>query len=234
MMTADEQQVIALAATVQALSIVQEVAVNGQLDSNRALPIFHSLIHYNPDDTLAAYDGDCDSLHFGLGQLKRLFSDQLDRDIAQYLLAVVTIERKLVINTQMRHLLQTELQQINYDIRQMPQNDPFADDDFDSVFEDEISDGANENPIDIDGQLLSSEIIARFAAIYKQTASHIEPRIMIKGNHQYLQSETFANQIRALLLGALRGAAFFRHYGGRRMDFMLKRKQYIAIINHLL
>lgn len=233
MINNDEQQIIGLAAAVQALSLVQSVAVKGQFDDNTALPVFYSLINYNPSNALAAYNNDSHALGHGFSQLKRLFTDALDKDLAQYILAVITIERKLVSQPQMRHILQTQLQSLNHELNHNMSHNVGYNEVFDSDFDDEVEDdGDNENN-PLDNLLVSHEVIERFANIYKQTASNTEPRIMVKGNHQFLQSETSANQIRALLLAALRGAAFFRHYGGKRMDFMLKRKQYLTIIERL-
>ncbi len=235
----EEQQVIGLAAMVQALSLVQSVAIKGQFDTNTALPVFYSLINYNPDSAVEAYNNDTHALGTGFAQLKKLFSDDLDKDLAQYMLVVITLERKLVANPQMRQTLQTQLQTLNNELHNSGGNLSFHqvfndnfDDDFDNADDDTDNtiDNAENNIADL---LTSNETIERFAAIYKETASHTEPRIMVKGNHQFLQSETSANQIRALLLAALRGAAFFRHYGGKRVDFMLKRKQYLSIIEKL-
>lgn len=229
MMNNDEQQVLALAATIQALTSVHEIATRGKFDRYQATPVLQALVNYSPEDTLAAYGGDIAVLRPGLGQLKHLFSDNLDRDIAQYLLAVVSIELKLVRNTGMRHKLQNSLQAI---ANRLKENNYQNKDDFFSDDDDEINNnGTSEH--DLMEQITALSTIASFAEIYKQTASQTEPRIMIKGNHQNLQNEDSANQIRALLLAALRGAAFFRHYGGKRIDFMMKRKHYLTIAQKL-
>ncbi len=215
-MNYDEQQVIALAGTVQALSAVQSVSVEGEFDERHAVPVFFSLINYNFEDTLSAYNNDLYALRYGFSQLKKMFTDNLDKDLVQYILSVITIERKLVTNPNMRTILQIELQALGNELRNEVNNVGVDDD----------------SPVEcLDEQLVSHTTIERFADIYKQTASTIEPRIMVRGNHQYLQREESANQIRALLLGALRGAAFFRHYDGRRVDFMMKRKTYLDIIS---
>lgn len=230
----DEQQIIGLAAAVQALATMQSVAVKGEFNDHHAAPVFSALIHYNPESALAAYDNHIVGLSPGLNQLKALFADALDKDLAQYLLAVVTIERKLVLQPAMRQILQSQLQALGSELRQNTQDNVGYNDVFDGGFDDDDENSNNEeNTRPLTELLVEENAIERFAAIYKKTASNTEPRIMVKGNHQFLQSETSANQIRALLLAALRGAAFFRHYGGKRMDFMLKRKQYLSIINRL-
>ncbi|MGY0398929.1 MAG: DUF489 family protein [Ostreibacterium sp.] len=240
-MTNDKQQVIALSATIQALSNVQEIATNGQFDADRALPIFRALTNYDPTDTLDAYGGDISTLHHGLQLLAHFLSDKLNRDLAQYILNVITIEKKLVINPTMRAILQRELSHIvddNQNSHDAVDSHNFDDEDFGAGFNhhDNALDDENEDKIkqNHDTFLLSDIVISRFADIYKQTASNTEPRIMVKGNHQFLQNEMSANQIRALLLGALRGIAFFRHYDGKRIDFILKRKHYMNITQQLL
>ncbi len=227
-MNQEEQQAIALAATIQALSIVHEVATEGKFDEELAKPLFQALITYSPDDTLSAYGGQSRALHYGIKQLKEMFGDNLNRDIAQYLLSVLTIELKLVRSTNMRQLLQAELQRIAAQIENASR--------FGSLELDEDDDeGENfaRETTQTSALLTSREVIGELAMLYKQTASQTEPRIMIKGNHQFLQQEVSANQIRALLLAALRGAAFFRHYGGKRFDLMMKRHQYVEILNGL-
>ncbi len=232
MTNSEQQQVIGLAATVQALSVVQAVAMKGQFNKDATLPLFYSLINYNPDSALLAYNSDLHALRYGFEQLKKLFTDALDKDLTQYIFAVVTIERKLVIQAKMRSILQTELRDLKRTLEHSDKH-PGYHQVFDSDFDDEDGDGQPAERASLADVLTSHEMIERFANIYKQTASNTEPRIMVKGNHQFLQSETSANQIRALLLAALRGAAFFRHYGGKRIDFMLKRKQYLAVVEQL-
>ncbi len=223
-MNQEEQQAIALAATIQALSIVHEVATEGKFNEELATPLFQALIRYNPDDTLSAYGGQPRALSYGIQQLKEMFGDNLNRDIAQYLLSVLTIELKLVRNTNMRQLLQAELQRIAAQIDNASR--------FGSLELDDDEELPREG-IQTTSLLTSREVIGELAVLYKQTASQTEPRIMIKGNHQFLQQEISANQIRALLLAALRGAAFFRHNGGKRFDLMMKRHQYIEILSGL-
>ncbi len=227
-MNQEEQQAIALAATIQALSIVHDVATEGKFDEELAKPLFQALVTYNPNDTLSAYGGQARELNYGIQQLKEMFSDNLNRDVAQYLLAVLTIELKLVRSTNMRQLLQAELQRI---AAQIDNASRFGSLKLGDDGEDEKDELAHK---DAQPSLLTSiEVISELAVLYKQTASQTEPRIMIKGNHQFLQQETSANQIRALLLAALRGAAFFRHHGGKRFDLMMKRHQYVEILDRL-
>lgn len=224
MMNQEEQQALALAAATQALTIVHDVATQGQFNTLHAEAVLQALTIYNPEETLSAYGDNIATLDFGISQLKKLFSDELNRDIAQYLLAVITIERKLVCNNLMRQQLQSELQRIEHQLNHTQPHD-----DSDDILTDEFGDALNGSAIERPS-LVSTEQLAEFAELYKKTASQTEPRIMIKGNHEFLQQETSANQIRALLLAALRAVSFFRHYGGKRFDLMMRRNRYLDVL----
>ncbi len=224
MMNENEQQALALAATIQALSVVHQVATQGQYDETLARPVLESLVHYDPAETVDAYGGSVEPLRFGIEQLKKLFNDELDRDISQYLLAVLTIELRLVRSARMRYQLQSGLQRLSAQISPVEQPAVVDEDDDDDWGVEDILPPMYE---------FSDEALTLFAELYKETASQTEPRIMIKGDQRFLQSELSANQIRALLLAALRSAAFFRHYGGKRFDLMMKRGQYLELLDKL-
>jgi|GEM_PF-177085 len=206
----NEQQTLALAGTLQSLYLMHQVAAQGEFDSNSTAAVLQPLAFYNPEDTLSAFGGHIDRLQIGLRQLQRFFGDSPNRDIAQYVMPIVSIELKLVKDMKMRQILQNAMQKTV----SLLHNDEAIDDD---------------NAPALSVQLTSAALIEHFARTYKNTASNIAPRIMVKGQQSYLQNESSANQIRALLLAALRSIAFFRHYGGKRIDFMLKRKQFVTI-----
>lgn len=225
-MNQEEQQALALAATIQALSVVHEVASQGHFDEYQALPTLQALVVYDPEDTLTAYGGNIATLRPGVTQMKKLFGDTANRDIAQYLLAVLSIELKLVRDNTMRQLLQRELAHIRQHVHHDKDESKVSNGEDGELHDTSENESFSATAL---AHLTSDEVIAQFAEVYKQTASRTEPRIMIKGNHQFLQQEQSANQIRAMLLAALRGAAFFRHYGGKRFDLMVKRGRYIEI-----
>ncbi|MPV86176.1 DUF489 family protein [Ostreibacterium oceani] len=236
-MTNEEQQVIGLAGAMQAICMVNDIASTGAFGESEALPILTSMATYNPTDALTAYGGDVRLLRHGLLSLQRLFNQNINRDIAQYIMMILTIELKLVRSDFMREKLQNGMQSIASDWRakiaeneeknETNQNEKDEGEDaFDTLLEEKEA-----NPLYVHASMLEQpQFITQFADLYKETASKTEPRIMVKGHHEHLQNDNNANYIRALLLGSLRGASFFRHYGGKRLDFMLRRKQYLDII----
>jgi high frequency lysogenization protein len=68
-----------------------------------------------------------------------------------------------------------------------------------------------------------SNMIARLAEIYSENISKLGPRIMIKGDQNYLANPENASKIRALLLAGVRAALLWRQAGGNRWKLIFSR-----------
>jgi high frequency lysogenization protein len=77
-------------------------------------------------------------------------------------------------------------------------------------------------------------IVASLAETYAQTVSTLQPRIMVKGEPTRLSEAGVANQIRALLLAAMRSAVLWRQCGGTRLGLLLGRRKLVRAAEFLL
>jgi len=68
-----------------------------------------------------------------------------------------------------------------------------------------------------------SNMIARLAEVYTETISKIGPRIIIKGDQNYLSNPDSAAKIRVLLLAGIRAALLWRQAGGSRWKLLFAR-----------
>lgn len=227
-MTNEQQQVIGLAAAIQALTLVSDVAFKGRFDENYARPLLQSLVNYSPENAADAYAGIA-NLRLGLQAIPNLLNNQANLDLIRHLFSVIVIEGKLVRSPTILTLLRNKLEDLRATL-----NTPEAFSEDDNFFDNESDDDNSDEEVSGEVDLTSTRVIAEFADIYKQTASTIEPRIMVKGEAEYLRNDIHANQIRALLFAALRGASFFRHNDGSRRYIMFKSKQYIKLSQELL
>jgi len=75
---------------------------------------------------------------------------------------------------------------------------------------------------------------ARLAELYAQTLSRLQPRILVEGNPTYLQQAAQVNQIRTLLLAAVRAAVLWRQLGGSQLRLIFRRRQYTMLARGLL
>ncbi|MCO6413309.1 MAG: high frequency lysogenization protein HflD [Thiogranum sp.] len=79
-----------------------------------------------------------------------------------------------------------------------------------------------------------ANVIAALADAYTETVSTLRPRIMVSGDPQRLSDAAVANQIRALLLAAMRSAVLWRQCGGTRIGLLLGRAKLVAAARSLL
>jgi high frequency lysogenization protein len=77
-------------------------------------------------------------------------------------------------------------------------------------------------------------VLARLADTYASTVSQLQPRIMVQGKPQYLNTPTNANRIRALLLAGMRSAVLWRQLGGNRLRLLWTRRQIVEHAQVLL
>lgn len=68
-----------------------------------------------------------------------------------------------------------------------------------------------------------TNMIARLAELYATTISTIGPRIMIRGNQDYLQNTENAAKMRSLLLAGIRAALLWNQAGGTRWKLLFER-----------
>jgi len=78
------------------------------------------------------------------------------------------------------------------------------------------------------------DLPARFAQLYVETLSPLKPRVMVEGNQAFLQQPARQNQIRALLLAAIRAAVLWRQLGGTQLRLLFRRRQYAMLARGLL
>jgi high frequency lysogenization protein len=75
---------------------------------------------------------------------------------------------------------------------------------------------------------------ARLADLYVSTLSQLRPRVIVHGNPQHLANAQLVEQIRALLLAAVRAAVLWRQVGGSQIRLLLRRREYTMLARGLL
>jgi high frequency lysogenization protein len=74
----------------------------------------------------------------------------------------------------------------------------------------------------------------RLAELYVETLSQLRPRVIVHGNPMHLSSNPVVEQIRALLLAAVRAAVLWRQVGGGQIRLLLRRREYAMLARGLL
>ncbi len=71
------------------------------------------------------------------------------------------------------------------------------------------------------------------AELYKDTLSTLPLKIQVTGRAKYLKEEAIQKQVRTALMFGLRCALLWRQLGGKKRDFLFKRKLFSKTISQL-
>ncbi len=199
-----QDRIIALAAILQSLTLIQQIAETGKVNQADLETLLNSLVATDAPTTEAVY-GSLSQLKTGLKQLNRQLSKSKDKkDVAllRHAVSLLHLERQLAKRPAMFDLISREIDQI-------PQQ------------------------IEYFGDINNPQVIARFADIYHRTISELTPRIQVHGDPIFLQQPDNVNRIRALLLAGIRATILWRQKGGRRWHFIFQSNKILQISKEL-
>jgi len=77
-------------------------------------------------------------------------------------------------------------------------------------------------------------VLANLADTYKNTISTLTPRVLVQGEHGYLNNPDNANKVRAILFAGIRAAVLWSQCGGSRWHVLFKRSALLAETEKLL
>ncbi|MDH5649486.1 MAG: high frequency lysogenization protein HflD [Gammaproteobacteria bacterium] len=205
----DQERTLALAAIFQAAQIAHQLARTGRTDSQALYTSLNSILITDADNARAIF-GDTKNLRLGLKTLQDKFSNQPaadDLDLARYVISLIQLQSKIKRYEAVREAISRGIQSIK------SQKDFFKS-------EEEFS--------------LHPTIISKLAELYKQTVSTLAPRIIIKGDQNFLTSVVIADKIRAALLAGIRAGFLWHQLGGRRWHLLFRRGKIIRQTQRLL
>jgi high frequency lysogenization protein len=198
------EHAMALGGLFQAVSLVQQVAREGNADSEPFESSIASVLCVDTDSTGAVYGGDT-QLRRGLQVLCRQLGkdkSRQDTELMRYAVSLMFLERQLVRSTKLMDRLRQGIDT--------------------AIAQSEHFPGTHEN------------VLARLADTYASTVSQLRPRIMVQGKPEYLNTPANANRIRALLLAGMRSAVLWRQLGGNRLRLLWTRKSIVRCAEGLL
>jgi high frequency lysogenization protein len=193
-----EQQVLALAGLFQACAMVEKLAKTGICPQAAYRCSSESLFVQCPEDTLSVY-GSLGGLQFGLELLTEMLHDHRHTKQADALRYALGIMH-------LQKKLSKKPDMLNIMGARIEQ----------------ASDKAKHF------ESLHENVIGNIADIYSDTISTFRYRIQVNGDVNLLQQQRVANQIRALLLAAVRSAMLWRQLGGNRFHLVSGRTRLLA------
>jgi len=208
---AQSNRVLALAALVQALYLVDTLAVRGTLDQEDFATLIGSLFP-NPQQQHAGEErvvhlyGELYRLHTGL-RIARILLRGMEHERAKPLLSytagVMALERRLQAQPEMLRKIGEGMEKAHR------QSDYF-------------------------GSRTHENVVANIAGLYAETISTLPTRIIVRGRAEHLNAPGNGERIRALLLAGIRAAHLWRKHGGGHLRLLFGRKALAQEIERLL
>ena len=199
-----EDRTLALAGIYQAVILVKEVASTGNVADVQLASMLETLFRFDASNVMDVY-GDTTTVKKGLSTLhEQLSGDKQKIDM--------DITRYVINLLHLEKVLQKSPEMM-----------------------DKLGRELDETQSKIEYFHIShANIIARLADIYQQSISPVGPKIMVKGEPEFLSQPNIANKVRALLFAGIRSAVLWRQCGGSRWQLLLSRKKYIESAKTLL
>ncbi|HDH08189.1 MAG TPA: lysogenization regulator HflD [Gammaproteobacteria bacterium] len=201
---------LALAGIFQSGTLVHQLATIGRAEEGAIHSSIESLFKIDADDVPSVFSG-TGGVSLGLRTLADFAgSDKTETSltILAYVLSLMHLTHKMLRRPELLEQLSTLIQSVQ---RQK------------DYFEFMQQDSG-----------INSTLLARFADIYSETISTLQPRIIVKGNPDFLQQNDIVNRIRCLLLAGTRAAVLWEQLGGGRLQFLYRRKQFAAMAEELM
>ena len=195
---------ISLAGICQATSLVEQLAKTGYLQSEPFETAVKSLFEQNPDSTESIF-GDITRLEHGYEVLLDLLNNHRAPKNADVLRYVLGVMHIQKRINRRSDMLHVIGTRLDTANRQA---DHF---------------GVNHD-----------NTIANIAEIYTDTISKLPYRIQVTGEYGYLQQQRVANQVRVLLLAAVRASTVWRQNGGSRWHMLFHRSKIVDATQELL
>lgn len=193
-----KNRTLALAGIFQATELVQQAANHGTWSGYAADTCLASLFAVQSDSIEDVY-GNNRHLRLGIETLVAVLrGESAHLDSLRYAVGLLQIERKFRKKNSMQDKVGNALIELSHQHEELELHEK---------------------------QDLQAKAIA---TLYCETVSSISPRIVVKGNPQYLNSARTVDWIRTLLFSGLRSAVLWHQLGGSRWSLMFGRKQILS------
>ena len=83
-------------------------------------------------------------------------------------------------------------------------------------------------------EMSRGSVINKIDGLYQDCISSLSPRILVRGDQNYLRNDDNAAKIRALLLAGIRCGVLWQQLGGSKWNLFWSRKKYVATARKFL
>lgn len=199
-----ENQTIALAGVFQAASLVDQLSTTGKTNQSAFDCSFDSLFTFEAPTTIEIYS-DLVSIQSGLKALKIYLSGEGDKPTKAMTYYILTLLKIA---------------------KQLKKNGTMSS----KIFERLQAIETQSSTFEFGRSIVTSKI----GELYQETISTINPRVIVKGEQNYLTNIDTASKIRTLLLAGIRSAILWNQIGGSQWKLLFTRGSYVRSAGKLL
>lgn len=190
---------LALAGLFQSAYLAQQLAHEGRTETAAFAASIQSLLLINAPSTEVVYSG-AQGVKSGLNLLRDKLTGKTDTgdvETAKYVLSMIHLEGQLRRHPEVQEAIRRGIETIQSQMKFF---------------------GTDET-----GERVHPLLIEKLADLYTQTISTLTPRIMVNGDHGYLNNPTIAAKVRAALFAGIRSAFLWHQLGGNRWQLLFHR-----------
>lgn len=203
-MNATQDQTLALAGIFQSAILIEQLAYKGEINQAAFDCCIDSLFTFDAENTLDIF-GDVFGLSRGLQALTNHLGGR-GQASGKNLAYYIMSMMKLSANLLRDKPLAEKLQSKLQIIHQ--QNSDF--------------------------EMNRTTLINNIGGLYQDTISLMQPRIIVRGEQNYLSNTDNAAKVRSLLLAGIRAAVLWHQLGGSKWKLLFSRKKYLENAKRLL
>ena len=199
-----ENQTMALAGLFQCAALIEQLATSGDINQAAFDCSFDSLFAFDVETTLDVF-GDLAGISRGLNVLSKYLGGG-SRQSGKHIAYYVLSMLKIAARLHADKEMANEIQ-------------------------------TNLQKIELRSRefdLSKNTIIAKIDGVYQNSVSTINPRILVRGEQNYLSNNDNASKIRTLLLAGIRAAVLWNQLGGSKWKLLFFRKKYVQTAKQLL
>ena len=203
-MNALENQTLALAGMFQSAALIEQMAYKGDISQAAFDCCVDSLFAFEAETTLDVF-GDLSGLTRGLQALSQQLGGH-SQDSGKNLAYYIMSMLKISIKLSRDNAMSDKLQSSLQTIRQQS----------------------------IDFDMSRANVVQKIDGLYQQTISNSQPRIIVRGEQNYLTNSDTAARVRTLLLAGIRSAVLWHQLGGSKWKLVFARKKFVDCAKRLL
>ncbi len=199
-----ENQTLALAGMFQSATLIEQIAIKGEINQAALDCSIDSLFAFEAGSTVEVF-GNLSGLTRGLQSLTTHLGGNnktSSKNIVYYIMSMMKISSTLLRDKTLAANLQNGLQQIQQQTT--------------------------------DFEMSRSSMLNKIDGLYQSTISNMQPRIIVRGEQNYLRNGDNAAIIRTLLLAGIRSGVLWHQLGGSKWKLVFARKRHVASAKHLL